>query len=124
MNKTIILITLALNTQLLAADVIYKSFTVSSDLYERYKTNYPKLNVGINKDEVIKLLGPPHNKTEIITKMGDNKGTEYQYYIRRIHPNLVNEKRDKYINIYFGIEGKLTYAYPHNLKEFVVIGAP
>ena len=122
--KQIVLIVLLLISTLLNAEGIYKSFVVSNELFEKYKVNYPKLKVGMEPEEVLKLLGKPHYKSELIDKKGIKKGWVYRYYVRKKHPDMVNEKLDKYLSIYFDPKGILKNAQPHNLSDFADIGLP
>ena len=119
-----IILILLLTCTITYAENIYKSFVVTSEEFNRYKNNYPNLQLGMSPKEVVLLLDAPNIKKNLMTKKGKDIGIEYRYIIRRIHPNLVNEKKDKYINLYFDTNNKLKYAVATNLEGFKTIGSP
>lgn len=83
---------------------------------------YNKLSVGDAEGRVLKYMGEPDFKQPLNTKKGELLGKSYKYYVYRHNENMVNEKYDQLITIYFDTTGKITWAVPKNIKGLNEIG--
>jgi hypothetical protein len=68
-------------------------------------------------------MGKPHVEENLMSKKGDDQGSALSYYIVRNHPDLVNEKHDKVIHMFFNVNEKLDYVTPKNIEGFQNIGS-
>ncbi|MCC6695083.1 MAG: hypothetical protein IT365_05585 [Candidatus Hydrogenedentes bacterium] len=89
---------------------------------EKVVEAFPQLKVGMDKDSVNTLLGDPD--AEFLTYADDNEqdfqGSSWGYYLHRHEAELVDEKHDITVFVYFDANGKLERANldePHSVTE-------
>lgn len=71
-----------------------------------------RLHPGMQKPLVIQELGLPSSETVMMGKRSrESSGVELSYYVYRESPTLVNEKKDKWLSLYFDRSGGLVSAY-------------
>ncbi|MEO8586715.1 MAG: outer membrane protein assembly factor BamE [Acidobacteriota bacterium] len=79
---------------------------------EQLRNGAGRLQPGMQKAQVVKELGTPSSETEMMGKQSkESSGIELSYYVYRESPTLVNEKKDKWLSLYFDRSGGLVHAY-------------
>jgi hypothetical protein len=66
-----------------------------------------KLEKGAHLNEVMVLLGEPAVDEALTRKDGSFVARELTYFMKKLEKNLVNEKKDSYISIYFNENNEL-----------------
>jgi outer membrane protein assembly factor BamE (lipoprotein component of BamABCDE complex) len=79
--------------------------------------NYPNLNVHMTKESVVEILGEPDCSDYLRGKEPPQKylGSLWLYYLYK-DSRLVNEKKDRGIEIFFGTDGKVRWVVPRNIE--------
>ncbi|GEM_PF-2607234 len=94
---------------------------------EKVQGGYAQIKLGMNKEDVKKLLGEPD--AEFMTYRA-SKGKEtlasssWAYYLARREIKFANEKYDKIVFIHFDANEKLYWAVPSNVERLARIGEP
>jgi hypothetical protein len=101
-------------------------YTISDIRKQIIMTNYSKLNIGMTKREVSSIIGDPDCSQYLRAKDPPGKylGSEWTYYFYKPDPNLVNEKLDQGLFLFFGTNDKLQWIVPKNIKGLIEKGNP
>jgi hypothetical protein len=93
-------------------------YSMQEDRKNQISNSYDKLKIGMTKHEVNLILEDPDCSEHRNTKQYPWKylGTTWKYYFYKPYSNLVNEKLDKGILIFFDTNDKVQYIYPQNIE--------
>lgn len=101
-------------------------YTIPQERKSQIEQNYDKLTLGMTKKEVHSMLGEPDFSTYMHTKEYPGRfiGSEWTYYFYKPASNLVNEKLDKGVFVYFGTTDKAEWIVPKNIEGLAEKGGP
>lgn len=101
-------------------------YTIPSERKIKIEQNYNNLKLGMMKKEIQSMLGEPDFSTYMRSKEypGKRIGYEWKYYFYKPASNLVNEKHDKGVFIYFGTTDKAEWIVPENIEGLAENGGP
>ena len=87
---------------------------------------FSELKIGMTKKEVSSVIGDPDFSEYMHAKEppGKYKGSEWTYYFYKPDPNLVNEKLDRGLFLFFGTNDKLNWIVPKNIEGLIEKGSP
>jgi hypothetical protein len=99
-------------------------YSASPARRERIKANYPQLRVGLHKAEVAIILGEPDCSERMATKSLRPRylGSAWTYYLDKPDPNMVNEKNDKTVDVFFDQVGEVHWIVS-NVEGLAEIGS-
>lgn len=101
-------------------------YIISESRKKKIMTNYSTLNIGMTKKEVSLILGDPDFSAYLRAKEPPQKylGSEWTYYFYKPDPNVVNEKVDQGLFLFFGTNDKLHWIVPQNIEGLKEKGRP
>src|SRR5437879_3315919 len=104
-----------------------KAYYASSTRVKQIKENYSKLQIGMKREEVEKLLAAPDFEDPGISRTYSEKrrwcGYQWGYYVSKTDINQA-AMDDEGVFLSFDSSGKLTWAAPQNLKGLKQKGSP
>lgn len=99
-------------------------YTISETRKKAITTNYSMLNIGMTKKEISSILGDPDFSTYLRARDSKYIGSEWSYYFYKPDANLVNEKLDQGLFLFFGTSDKLYWIVPKNIEGLIEKGSP
>ncbi len=101
-------------------------YEAEAEKRKRVTGGFSKLTLGLNKDDVKKMLGEPDAEFfDYDTTRGKTYvGSSWGYYLRRHEAKYANDKYDQVVFIYFNPEEKLYLAIPDNIDSLHTKGSP
>lgn len=101
-------------------------YTIPQERKIKIEQNYKNLKIDMTKKDIQLMLGEPDFSKYMHTKESPSKfiGSKWTYYFYKPAPNLVNEKLDKGVFIYFGSTDKAERIVPKNIEGLVEKGGP
>jgi outer membrane protein assembly factor BamE (lipoprotein component of BamABCDE complex) len=100
-------------------------YTIPRERKIQIEQNYNNLKLDMTKKDIHSMLGEPDFRTYMYAKESDRfKGSEWTYYFYKPESNLVNEKLDKGVFIYFGTTDKAEWIVPQNIEGLAEKGGP
>jgi outer membrane protein assembly factor BamE (lipoprotein component of BamABCDE complex) len=99
-------------------------YTISESRKKAIITNYSMLNIGMTKKQVSSILGDPDFSIYLRAKDSKYLGSEWTYYFYKPDANLVNEKLDRGLFLFFGTNDKLHWIVPKNIEGLIEKGNP
>lgn len=92
-------------------------YVASEERKNKIINAYPKLNIGLTKNEVQTIIGEPDFSQKLYGKKIDEyHGTSWTYYISKPDPNLVNLNKDIGIEVFFDDKGLIHRIAPLNIE--------
>lgn len=88
-------------------------------------TNYPRLALGMTKEQVLAGLGEPDvelllsPKIRAKTKGGGFHGWAWRYYLYKLERGGQNSKYDQEVEIFFDPTGRVTWIVPSNIEGLI-----
>jgi hypothetical protein len=100
-------------------------YTISESRKKRIRSHYSELKIEMTKKEVSSMIGDPDFSEYLRGKEPPQKylGSEWTYYFYMTDPNLVNEKRDRGIFLFFGTSDRLHKIVPQNIEGLIEKGS-
>jgi len=100
-------------------------YTIARERKIKIEQNYHNLKLGMTKKDVHSMLGEPDFSTYMYAKESDKFiGSVWTYYFYKPTADLVNEKLDKGVFIYFGTTDKAEWIVPKNIEGLAEKGGP
>jgi hypothetical protein len=100
-------------------------YTIPRERKIQIEQNYNNLKLDMTKKDIHSMLGEPDFRTYMYAKESDRFiGSEWTYYFYKPESNLVNEKLDKGVFIYFGTTDKAEWIVPQNIEGLAEKGGP
>jgi hypothetical protein len=100
-------------------------YVASSDRQKRFREDYSLLSVGLTKAEVLEVLGEPDYSQQGWSKTEPREylGSHWIYFFEKPNPNLVNEDKDKRIDVFFEPYDRVDWI-ASNVEGLGQIGSP
>jgi outer membrane protein assembly factor BamE (lipoprotein component of BamABCDE complex) len=101
-------------------------YTIPQERKAKIERNYNNLKLGMTKKDISSMLGDPDFSTYMHTKEYPRKfiGSEWTYYFYKPKSNLVNEKLDRGVFVFFGTTDKAEWIVPQNIDGLAEKGGP
>lgn len=95
------------------------------DRQKRFRQDYSLLSVGLTKAEVLEVLGEPDYSQQRWSKTEPREylGSHWTYFFEKPDPNLVNENKDKRIDVFFESYDRIDWI-TSNVEGLGQIGTP
>jgi len=83
-------------------------YTAPDEKLRRVTANYGRIGVGSSKEVIVEAFGPPDYEREMIPKEPWRPciGYDFVYYFEKPESDIVNEAKDKNINVFISPDGK------------------
>lgn len=101
-------------------------YDVSESRQHELTTAYVALSLGMSKSSVLRMLGPPDYSMSLYSKEfpGHYVSGKWTYFLSKPDPDLVNEKMDRAILVYFDRNDNAEWIIPHNVPGLTELGGP
>jgi hypothetical protein len=95
------------------------------DRQNRFRQDYSLLSVGLTKAEVLEVLGEPDSSEQVWSKTEprEYRGSHWTYFFEKPDPNLVNQNKDKSIEVFFEPNDRVHWI-TSNVEGLAEIGSP
>jgi outer membrane protein assembly factor BamE (lipoprotein component of BamABCDE complex) len=101
-------------------------YSIQENRKKQIIDNYQKLEIGMTKQEVNTFIGEPDFSKYMHSKDSPSKylGSKWTYYFYKPAANIVNEKLDRGLLIYYGTDDKTNWIVPRNIEGLTEKGGP
>ena len=101
-------------------------YTIDENRKKSIISHYSELKIGMTKEKVSSIIGDPDFSEYLRAKEPPEKykGSEWTYYFYKPDPDLVNEKLDRGLFLFFGTNDKLHWLAPKNIEGLTDKGTP